>query len=614
MTAAVAEHRPARAVHGSRDSIVALDMFSGCGGSSQGIEAAGIDVWYAANHWKYAVEIHERNHPRAEHFIADLVDDEAADYYHPEHLPRADVLWASPSCTNHSKSNAVRAYRRNLSLFDVHDPDYEDQVTASERSRATAVCVLQYARKHAPKVIVVENVVEFCQWGAQVGTSRKGDGSTFRWWLDELHKLGYRTKVLFLNSMFFGVPQSRDRVYIACWHQSLPTPDLEFRPPAVCQRCDQLVESVQRWKHRTKAWPLAEWGKHGDQYVYVCPSCSHRVQPFAMPAAYAIDWTDLGTRIGDKERPLAPATMARIARGVDKFGQWPPFLMPAKAVHGVDRPVDQPMPTQTTQQEMMLVSAFQATLAGNTYERDGSTCRVRGVDEPLPTQHTTAAQGIVVAPPRFIDNAQGVARSVLDALPTQTTSETLGMVSLPGFMVKNNGGAEPACRSYPVTDPLGSIVASATTQGLVVWPWVHTARGTGTSTEPRPAKLDPATQPLSSIEAGGNHHFLLTALFAKQNGGPADTAWHQVGVDTLNTLLSVDTTCLLSPPEQLPPVEVDDCRYRMLKPTEIKAGMGVPASFEMWGSARDQVKALGNAVTPPVPTWIMTRLLKVLGR
>jgi DNA (cytosine-5)-methyltransferase 1 len=573
MTVQLAERRPATKGRPPKDSIVALDMFSGCGGSSQGIEAAGIDVWYAANHWKYAVEIHERNHPRAEHFIADLVDEDASDYYHPEHLPRADVLWASPSCTNHSKSNAVRAYRRNLSLFDVHDEAYEQQVTASERSRATAVCVLQYARKHTPKVIVVENVVEFCQWGAQVGNSRKGDGSTFRWWLTELHNLGYRTRVMFLNSMFFGVPQSRDRVYIACWHKSLPEPDLDFRPPATCHRCDLTVEAVQAWKQPTAAWPLTEWGKYRDQYLYVCPSCRHRVDPFAMPAAYAIDWTDLGSRIGDREKPLADSTLARIARGVEKFSQWPPFLMPAKASHGVDRAVTQPMPTQTTQQEMMLVSAF-------------------------------------------IDNAQGSPRSVADCLPTQTTSETHALVAPPAFMVKNNGGAEPECRSYPVTDPLGTVVASSNHQGLVVLPMVHTARGTtGADGELRPAKLDPATGPLSTIEAGGNHHFLLSALFAKQNGGPADTAWHQATVDPFNTLLSVDTTCLLAPPaDPLPSIAVDDCFYRMLQPTEIKAGMGVPRSFEMWGSARDQVKALGNAVTPPVPTWIMTRLLKVLGR
>ena len=51
----------------------------------------------------------------------------------------------------------------------------------------------------------------------------------------------------------------------------------------------------------------------------------------------------------------------------------------------------------------------------------------------------------------------------------------------------------------------------------------------------------------------------------------------------------------------MPPIAVDDYLYRMLKPTEIKAGMGNRHDFEMWGTARNQVRAPGNAVTPPVP-------------
>lgn len=115
------------------------------------------------------------------------------------------------------------------------------------------------------------------------------------------------------------------------------------------------------------------------------------------------------------------------------------------------------------------------------------------------------------------------------------------------------------------------------------------------------------------MSAGGNHHYLLSAIFAKQNGGPADTAWHTASSDALGTMTGADTTCLVAPPaEPMPPIVVDDCLYRMLKPTEIKAGMGIRHDFEMWGTARNQVRALGNAVTPPVSTSIMLRLAAVL--
>lgn len=596
----------------TKDSVVALDMFSGCGGSSEGIEAAGIDVWYAANHWEYAVDVHEANHPKAEHFIADLLNEDRPDYYHPEALPRADVLWASPSCTNNSKANAQRIYERNLSLFhDLDDPDYEDRVTTSERSRATAVSVLQYARKHRPKVVVVENVVEFAQWGMQVPGTKRGDGTTFHWWLDEFVKLGYRYKTLMLNSMFFPpTPQSRDRMYVVFWDRDLRAPDLAHRPEAWCDRCSGVVESVQAFKQRTAAWPIPEWGKYEEQYVYRCPSCADRVYPVAWPALTAIDWSDLGTRIGDRDRPLKATTLARIERGIAKFREWPPLLIPAKAQFGVDRQVTQPMTTQTTQQAMMIVHGMQVVAAGNTFEHPGSSCRTRGMHEPMWSQHTTPA---------------------------------FAMVTAPGFTIKNNGSIDEAqYRAQPITDPLGALVASQIgIPGVVCMPWLDNWQGVARSlAEVLPTQaggetmglvtpmlftnrgtkgipqIVPVTETMSTVSAGGNHFWLVSPpgcvpIFAKQNGGPADTAWHEV-TERLNTLCSTDTTCLVSPGHEMPPIDVNDCFYRMLAPGEIKTGMGIRPDFKMHGTNRMQVKALGNAVTPPVATWLMDRATAVL--
>lgn len=629
----------------SHDSIVALDMFSGCGGSSEGIEAAGIDVWYAANHWDYAVDVHERNHPKAEHFIADLLNEDRPDYYHPEHLPRADVLWASPSCTNNTKANAQRAYTENLSLFheEFYDADYEEQVTASERSRATAVSVLQYARKHHPKIVVVENTVEFAQWGNKVPGTKRGDGTTFQWWIGEFTNLGYRHRTMFLNSMFFPpCPQSRDRMYVIMWDKGIREPDLDHRPESWCDRCG-VVEAVQSFKERTAAWPLPQWGNYEKQYVYRCPSCNDRVYPPAYPALTAIDWTDLGQRIGDRDRPLKDSTMARIQRGIDKFREWPPFLMPAKATFGVDRSVMQPMTTQTTQQAQMLIHAMQVVAAGNTFEREGSTCRVRPMTDPMWSQHTTPAFGVVTAPAfmvkengsideakyrsypvtdplgtvvargvtqsligmPWVDNWQGAARSLFDSLPTQAGGETQGLVA--PFIMANRTNNVPR----GIDDPLAPIT-TALAHMLVSMPWVFTNRGTKGVPQ-----LESVIERLSTVSANGNHHWLISPpgcvpIFAKQNGGPADTAWHEV-TERLNTLCSVDTTALVSPGEgDMPPIDINDCWYRMLKPDEIQTGMGIRSDFEMHGSNRMRVKALGNAVTPPVACFLIDRAVAPL--
>jgi hypothetical protein len=49
------------------------------------------------------------------------------------------------------------------------------------------------------------------------------------------------------------------------------------------------------------------------------------------PSLHALDLTDLGTRIGDRKKPLAAATMARAERCRQRFAEFPAVLMPAKA-------------------------------------------------------------------------------------------------------------------------------------------------------------------------------------------------------------------------------------------------------------------------------------------
>lgn len=96
MTAtATATCRPAtRRRRFGHDEYTAVDLFSGFGGLTQGIESAGFTAITAANHNSYKVEIHEANHPHVEHWIADLVDTESTSYHSARDLPKADLLAA----------------------------------------------------------------------------------------------------------------------------------------------------------------------------------------------------------------------------------------------------------------------------------------------------------------------------------------------------------------------------------------------------------------------------------------------------------------------------------------------------------------------------------------
>jgi DNA (cytosine-5)-methyltransferase 1 len=321
---------------------------------TQGIERAGFTAIVAANHNEYKVKIHEANHPHVEHWIADLVDPGSSDYHSVRELPPVDLLVAGVSCVNHSPANTKKAYEQGLSLFDLADPEYEARVTRSERDRATANCVLHYAAQHHPLLILVECTTELYSWGQLVSGKRKvGDGSTYRWWLKQFDLLGYNHKVLYLNSMFFGVGQSRDRGYWVFWDKQLPTPDLDHPPESWCDHCQTIVQAVWSWKTGVPPTGSVRYGK---QYSYRCPSCHREVIPPFTPSLDALDLSNWGTRIGDRDKPLAAATMARAERCRQRFAEFPAVLMSAKSQRGSERHPWQPMATQTSQQETAVLS------------------------------------------------------------------------------------------------------------------------------------------------------------------------------------------------------------------------------------------------------------------
>ena len=606
-------YRPAQRHRQFRhDEYTAVDLFSGFGGLTDGIERAGFTAISAANHNAYKVQVHEANHPHVEHWIADLVDTAAANYHSARDLPKADLLAAGVSCVNHSCANTKKAYAHGLSLFDLQDPDFEARVTRSERDRATANCVLHYAATHHPRVILVECTTELQSWGrALPGRPKVGDGTTYRWWLRQFANLGYRHRTLYLNSMFFGVGQSRDRLYEVFWDKAIPAPDLDHRPTSWCSFCGCTVEAVWTW--RTGVPPSGSV-RYGKQYDYRCPACRGPVIPPFTPSLAALDLSDLGTRIGDRDKPLAASTLARAERCRRRFADFPAVLLPAKALRGIERHPWQPMSTQTSQQQTGLLSTGGLVIgAGNGFERRGSSCRSMGFDEPLWAQGTTNGTAILSSPTAIgVTNYQGTPRGVAVPLPTQGDSETLGVISagvvpyrkhtiptghaepMPTItsdqtpalvtavgLIKNNGAlSEAKYRAHPVDRPMGTVVGSAITQALLFSGWTKLNGSTGDETAPHPL-LDP-----------------------------------------FGTLTARDTTALISARwrASLAELALEDCHFRMMFAHEIGRGCGFDVdfgtqykgTFVVWGSARDQVDGYGNAVSPQVGEWIGSRLRAAL--
>ena len=160
--------------------------------------------------------------------------------------------------------------------------------------------------------------------------------------------LDYSHKVLYLNSMFFGVGQSRDRGYWVFWDKRLPTPDLDHRPPSPgAATARPIVQAVWTWKTGVPPTGSVRYGK---QYNYRCPSCHREVVPPFTPSLAALDLTEPGhpdRRIAkpsrldgrgrhDGARRAVPAAVRRVPRRADagegacaapsgtRGSRWPP--------------------------------------------------------------------------------------------------------------------------------------------------------------------------------------------------------------------------------------------------------------------------------------------------
>lgn len=398
--------------------LTVTDQFCGAGGSSQGVRnlagkySGGLHIKLALNHWALAIETHNTNFPDTLH---DCTDISASD---PRRYPSTDILITSPECTNHSLAKGKKILKKQMDLFAAGKLD-----AAAERSRATMWDVPRFAEYHGYNIIVTENVVDAREW------------VLFDSWLTAMYALGYKHKCVYHNSMHHHpTPQSRDRMYVVFWKKGNKAPDLDFFPPSWCPRCEKQVGAVQTWKRADK-----HYGKYRTQYVYCCPTCTVVVTPYYYAAFNCIDWSDRGERIGDRERPLSPKTIARCKIGVKKYGQHP--FQVVNYSPGYCKDARDSFATITKCDHHGIFTPFIIKL-----EHD---FKLSSAGEPLKTQ-TTRQSDMVIS-----------GRPITDALPTQTTCQ--GMSIVVPILTECRGTST----ARPATEPIGTVTAGGIHHGIL---------------------------------------------------------------------------------------------------------------------------------------------------
>lgn len=536
------------------DEII-VDNFAGGGVASTGMElATGRVVDIAINHDPDAILMHRTNHPHTTHYQASVWDVDPMEVCRGRPV---GLAWFSPDCKHFSKAKGGKPVDKNI--------------------RGLAWIVLRWAGTVRPRVIILENVEEFQTWGpVRKGKPvKKLTGQTFRKWLDQLRNLGYDVEWRELVAADYGAPTTRKRFFLIA-------------------RCDG----------RPIVWPTPTHAPADS------PEVKAGLRKPWRSAAEIIDWSlptpsifDTKESIREKynlaaQRPLRPNTMARVARGVDKFviKTASPFLVVVNH-SGEFRGQDpgEPLQTVTAKHGYGVASPVLAPwTVTNTTNSTGHPA-----SEPVDTARTGGGGGQMFLSASLVqyhtEQGERVRGQGLDApLLTVDASNRYGLSTV--CLEKYYGTAT----GQGAGEPLHTITAKDR-EGVVA---AHMVKLKGTNLG------GPVSEPVQTITAGGGHFGVVTTMIAPVSPGADLKNWPKIR-ELLNTYcgygLKEDEVILFQITGGL--YFMADIGLRMLTPRELYRANGFPDDYiidrdytgKEYGKAK-QVARCGNAVPPPFAT------------
>ncbi|HRM50835.1 MAG TPA: DNA cytosine methyltransferase, partial [Acinetobacter johnsonii] len=116
-----------------------VDNFAGGGGTSTGLERAfGRPIDIAINHDPKALAMHRINHPKTKHYCESVWDVNPVKITGNQPV---GLVWLSPDCKHHSRAKGGKPLNKKI--------------------RGLAWIALRWAATVRPRIIMLENVVEF---------------------------------------------------------------------------------------------------------------------------------------------------------------------------------------------------------------------------------------------------------------------------------------------------------------------------------------------------------------------------------------------------------------------------------------------------------------------
>lgn len=551
-----------------------IDLFAGGGGASTGIEQAiGRHVDVAINHDADAIGMHEINHPQTRHYRADVWE---VDPLAVTKGQRVGLLHASPDCTHHSQ--ALGGQPR------------------SQEIRSLAWVVHRWAGKTRPDVITLENVEQMLQWSPLVAKRDPATGRVIT--LDKVIDPATGKSTSYRVAEPGEVVPRRNQFLVPCkrrmghnWRRfvdGLRAMGYKVEWRVICNA------TLGAHSTRTRLYMVAR----RDGLPIVWPEQTHAKKPKGTlkafrPAADCIDWGIEGQSIFGRKKPLAEATMRRIAHGLQKFvlNSADPYIVggaarafvPVTHSRDISYSPQAPMRTITTAKggETALMSAY---LVQTGYgERKGQAPRSLDLGSPL---------GTVVA---------GAAKHALASAYLVQAGHGEGQA----------GGKRWSYGTNDITGPMGTATASGGGQSLATAFMVQANGGFNTT----PAR--DLREPMSTVTTSGSQQQLVEVKLSQEHqAGALQCAaflmrYHASGGqwadlrDPVTTITTHDRLALVTVWLKGEPWVIVDITLRMLVPRELYNAQDFPPSYVIDRTAAGkvltktaQVRMAGNSVSP----------------
>lgn len=552
-----------------------VDLFAGGGGASTGIARAYREPDVAVNHNPIALAVHRANHPTTAHYVADVfeVDPREATGGQP-----VAIIWASPDCRHHSKAKGGAPRDRGV--------------------RGLAWVVIRWLFVTKSRLLFLENVEEFCDWGPidDDGQPIKSErGRTFK---------------AFIAAISTGLPADHPDMpeIIEAIGEFVPMEALVRGLGYNAEWRERIAANAGTPTIRKRLYLVAR--SDGKPIVWPAPKRHKRPAAKQLPwrsAAECIDWSNLGRTIF-RERPMAENTMRRVAKGC-----WRHVLTSAKP----------------------FIVPMRGTSSAHT--------STHGTDEALSTISAGGTHHALVQPvaaPFLTECANGSAQrnfDVQEPLRTQVAQVKGGHFAMAAAHMtafgQNTAGSSP-------DDPTQTVLAGAARHGIVT-AFFEQANGGFYKGDGRSAY-----DPISTICQSGANQRVVNAYLVKYYGNEKDGISLNEPMHTLPTKDRVAVVETIQVPDTLTPEQMEGARrcaafmhkylpehfedpaemvmvggyvliditLRMLQPPELKAAQGFDKDYiidrglfvdpvtgaEEWRDIKkvDQVRLIGNSVCP----------------